>query len=137
MNQNQPAQANRKIKVLVVDDDPQIRELLRTFLKPRDYTVFSAANGWEALEQVHKEPPHVMLLDVNMLGMDGLEVLKQVKEKDNKINVIMMSASEIPGMRNNAQALGAVEFLSKPFPFQSLKESIDRVKGEVKGTATL
>jgi CheY-like chemotaxis protein len=120
------------IKVMVVDDDAPLREMLSKYLSRQGYLVSCAANGPEALAWVEQAGlPHLILMDVNMPGMNGLEVLQQLKEKDNKIKVIMMSGSGIPGIRGQAQALGAVAFLPKPFPFQQLKECIEQIGNSV------
>jgi len=64
----------------VVEDEPQIRKMLFRFLQAQGYTVSLATNGVEALEQVQKERPDLLLLDVNMPVMNGLEVLQQLKQ---------------------------------------------------------
>ena len=111
----------------MVEDETPIRKMLFKFLQTQGYTVFSAANGWEALEQVHKESPEIMLLDVNMPGMNGLEVLQQLKQQNKQLKVIMMSGTSTPEIRKSAMELGVMEFLDKPLTLQKLKESIAKI----------
>jgi two-component system response regulator (stage 0 sporulation protein F) len=114
-------------KILVVEDETSIREMLVGFLKHQGYTVSSASNGLEALEQVHKESPEIMLLDVNMPGMNGIEVLQQVRKQDKQLKIIMMSGTERPETIKSMMGPPVVNFLTKPFPLQKLKESIAKV----------
>jgi DNA-binding NtrC family response regulator len=148
-------ESNKVIKIVVVDEDALIREMLFEYLRQQDYTVFLAANGKEALEQAYRERPDLMLLDVNpvrksrnnggenthslynairelsngvnMPVMDGLDVLKQLGEKSKHTKVIMMSGTETPEMVKSIKEPQVVDFLVKPFPLQKLKESIDRI----------
>lgn len=100
-------------KVLVVDDMPLIRDIMAKALS--DYTVFFASNGEEALEQALKEKPHVVLLDINMPKMDGVEFLKRIKEEDEDIEVIVISAHGTNEMYEKIMALGVDTFIIKPF----------------------
>ena len=86
-----------------------------------------ATNGVEALEQVQKERPDLLLLDVNMPVMNGLEVLQQLKQQNKQLKVIMMSGTSTPEMIKSAMELGVMEFLDKPVTLKKLKESIARI----------
>jgi len=111
----------------VVEDEPQIRKMLFRFLQAQGYTVSLATNGVEALEQVQKERPDLLLLDVNMPVMNGLEVLQQLKQQNKQLKVIMMSGTSTPEMIKSAMELGVMEFLDKPVTLKKLKESIARI----------
>lgn len=104
-----------KLKVLVVDDDKSFREMLEEFLLTKDYDVTLAADGKEAIQKVNEAPPELILCDLKMPEMNGLEVLTLVKKTHPEITFIMMTA--YGDMSTWAEALGegAYEFINKPF----------------------
>jgi DNA-binding response OmpR family regulator len=112
-------------KVLVVDDEWELRNLLTEFLTGEGYDVIQASNGEEALELAEKEEPQVILLDVKMPGIDGIEVCRRLKEEDKTrfIPIIMVTALEDRDV--DAFVEGADDFVIKPF---SLVELSFRVK---------
>ncbi|MGB6375831.1 MAG: response regulator [Syntrophobacteria bacterium] len=112
-------------KILVVDDEWELRNLLTEFLTGEGYDVIQASNGEEALELAEKEEPQVILLDVNMPGIDGIEVCRRLKEEDKTrfIPIIMVTALEDRDV--DAFVEGADDFVTKPF---SLVELSFRVK---------
>ena len=111
-------------KVMVVDDDPLVRQMLINFLQREDYEVSSSANGQEALDQLAQAAPDIILLDMNMPVMGGLELLPEVKKINKGIKIIMMTGLEIDQART-ARELGASAFLIKPFSLERLKELIE------------
>ena len=102
--------------ILIIDDDERIRNSLADILVTQRYKVIQAANGIEGLEKVKSDPPDVILLDINMPGMSGIEVLKQVKsERDGKlIPIVIVSGQNDVDLRIEALKLGVDDFLSKP-----------------------
>ena len=112
-------------KILVVDDEWELRNLLTEFLTGEGYDVIQASNGEEALELAEKEEPQVILLDVKMPGIDGIEVCRSLKEEDKTrfIPIIMVTALEDRDV--DAFVEGADDFVTKPF---SLVELSFRVK---------
>jgi DNA-binding response OmpR family regulator len=112
-------------KILVVDDEWELRNLLTEFLTGEGYDVIHASNGEEALELAEKEEPQVILLDIKMPGMDGIEVCRRLKEEDQTrfIPVIMVTALEDRDV--DAFVEGADDFVIKPF---SLMEFSFRVR---------
>jgi DNA-binding response OmpR family regulator len=112
-------------KILVVDDEWELRNLLTEFLAGEGYDVIQASNGEEALELAEKEEPQVILLDVKMPGIDGIEVCRRLKEEDKTrfIPIIMVTALEDRDV--DAFVEGADDFVTKPF---SLVELSFRVK---------
>ncbi len=112
-------------KILVVDDEWELRNLLTEFLTGEGYDVIPASNGEEALELAEKEEPQVILLDVKMPGIDGIEVCRRLKEEDKTrfIPIIMVTALEDRDV--DAFVEGADDFVTKPF---SLVELSFRVK---------
>jgi len=79
-------------KVLLVDDEDDFRTLMSFWLKSKGYAVTSVSNGKDALTEVEKSPPDIVFLDLNMPGMDGIEVLKAIRNFDKEVPVIIISA---------------------------------------------
>ncbi len=100
--------------VLVVDDDKSVRDSLKMVLEFESYEVLFAENGQEALRQLAAVPIDLILLDVKMAGMDGLEVLQRVREKRGELPVIMISGHGTIETAVEATKLGAFDFLPKP-----------------------
>ncbi len=111
-------------KILVVDDQYGIRALLYEILLKDGYHIFQAANGAEALKIVDKETPELVLLDMKIPGMDGLEILRRIKEDDPEIGVIMMTAYGELNLINQAMELGAITHFSKPFDIDDVRNVI-------------
>jgi DNA-binding response OmpR family regulator len=104
-------------KVLVVDDEVGICEVLERFLAAKDHEVHTAFDGRTAIEKVRELKPQVVLLDVALPGIDGLEVLQQIRTIDPDIGVVMVT-----GLMDHAQAvrtfeLGAYDYVTKPIDF--------------------
>lgn len=113
-----------QIRVLIVDDEPEIGEFLNEFLIDQGYEVFYADNGTDALEFVRRARPHIILLDVKMAEMDGLEILKQITQYDSGAGVIMVTASKDENTGRQALKSGAVDYITKPIDFNYLKTSL-------------
>jgi len=110
--------------VLVVDDDPRLRELIRTYLEPEGYTVVEAGSGEEALQAIEGEAPSLVLLDVVMPGIDGWEMLQRMQERHGTIPVIMFSGKIDEESAADAAARGAHGFVGKPFdPLQLIERA--------------
>jgi DNA-binding response OmpR family regulator len=104
-----------KTRILVVDDEEEICQLTLQFLVKKDYHMFTATSGEEAIKVVNKEHPNIVLLDVRLGGESGLEVLKRIKDIDEKIKVIMVTALGDETTIQQAKALGADDYITKPF----------------------
>lgn len=111
-------------KIMVVDDEPDMIEVLREFLEGEGYTVIPANNGKEALEKFDQESPDLVLLDLAMPIMHGLDVLQELKEKKKDIAVIMITAYRDAEKVVDAFRLGAYDCIFKPFDFEYLKKCI-------------
>jgi two-component system response regulator (stage 0 sporulation protein F) len=123
------------IKLLAVDDEPGICDILKKTFSPIGFKVLTATNGADALALVRKEKPKIIFLDIRMLGMSGLEVLKEIKAIDKNIKVIMVTVMDDDQTRRQAAALGADEFITKPFMSDYLEEVVRRHVAElVNGT---
>ena len=114
-----------KGKILIVDDQFGIRILLNEVLQKEGYETYQAANGVQALEIVTKHAPDLVLLDMKIPGMDGIEILKRMKVIDKDIRVIIMTAYGELDMIQEAKDLGAMTHFAKPF-------DIDDIRGAVK-----
>jgi len=110
----------RNTRILVVDDEHLIRWSLEQSLKKQGYDVTTAASGEEALRLIHEETPELMLLDIQLPGMNGLEVLEKVKEIDSEILVIMVTALGVLETAVKAMRLGAYDYINKPFNLDEL-----------------
>lgn len=113
-------------KILVVDDDQSIRDTLSSYLKRQEYNVHSAENGAEALEISKKINPDLIITDVRMPEMNGLELLSKVKEIDSHIQVIMISAFDDMQSTVRAMQNGAYDYIEKPLEIDKLKLRIKR-----------
>ena len=122
-----------QIRVLVVDDELFVGELLKEYLAIIGYEVAAVSNGRDALSFIQQSPPHIVILDIRMPGMGGMEVLKSIKEKHSNINVIMLSAYGDPETVNEALRLGADHYLQKPMNLKHLVETLKSLKPPVEG----
>lgn len=111
----------KRNSLLVVDDDPEIRSLVREFLTLRGYRVRVAQDGKEALALVEQERPHLVILDLNMPGMNGVEVLRTLRARDFKGGVVTLSASQDEHALQQTLDLGAVDVMGKPVELERLE----------------
>ena len=108
--------------VLVVDDDPRLREYVRVNLEMEGYTVREASGAEEALDAIDDQAPELVLLDVVMPGVDGWQMLQRMQERHGSIPVIMFSGKIDEATAGEATRLGAEGFIGKPFDPQQLVE---------------
>ncbi|MFD2614561.1 response regulator [Paenibacillus gansuensis] len=118
-----------KKKVLIVDDQNGIRVLLLEVFSSEGYRTFQASNGKLALEIVRKESPDLVLLDMKIPGMDGLEILKHIKNIDKEIKVIMMTAYGELDMIKESTELGALMHFTKPFDIDEMIAAVNSQLG--------
>jgi DNA-binding response OmpR family regulator len=123
-------------KILVVDDDPDMLEVLRWALSPIG-GVLEAADGRTALRLLKSERPRLILLDVAMPGMDGIEVLKRVRAFDPKVIVVMLTGLCDIEVAKEALDNGARAYITKPFDDRALCEEVERLleRGDKKTAA--
>ena len=119
-----------KPNILVVDDDPNIAHLVALYLQKENYEVRTAARGDDAVNEFSRLPPDLMLLDVMLPGMDGYQVLKNVR-KTSRIPVIMLTARDETFDKVLGLELGADDYITKPF---DPKELVARVKAVLRRT---
>ncbi|MBU1679324.1 MAG: response regulator, partial [Bacteroidetes bacterium] len=102
-------------KILIVDDDKDMRQLLSDILKSEGYEVRTAESGKKALKEIEVIRPEIVLLDIRLPDMNGIEVLKEIKKFDESIIVIMLSAYGDIQNAVDAMKLGAFDYFTKPF----------------------
>ena len=114
--------------ILVVDDDPNSLDIVRTFLESRGYTVFTAVDGKDALAKLDEVQPALMLLDVMMPGMDGWEVARVVKNHPNfkDVRVIMLTARSDFTDKHQGLRAGADDYIVKPIRLDELARRVER-----------
>jgi CheY-like chemotaxis protein len=113
--------------ILIVDDEKNIRLALSMSLEKLDIPVETAASGEEALERLAQGGYGLMLLDLRMPGLDGMEVLRQVSQQRPEIKVIIITAYGSIDLAVEAMKLGAVDFLQKPFDVGQVREMVSRI----------
>ncbi len=114
--------------ILAIDDERAYLQALEEFLQPRRCTVVTASSGEEGLTMLKQHEPTLVLLDLKMPGMDGLVALKKIKELQPKLPVVMMTAVEERHLVAQAFALGALEYVVKPYDLKSLKAILSYLK---------
>ena len=116
-------------KILIVDDEPEMLELIELRMKKNGYVVFTAVTGEECLEKAQKEHPDAILLDVLLPGMSGFEVSKRLKadESTKDIPIIMVTALIGTDAKAKGMERGATYFISKPFDPEELVLEINKI----------
>jgi two-component system, response regulator, stage 0 sporulation protein F len=114
-------------KILIVDDQYGIRVLLSELFKKEGYQTLQAANGMTAIELVKQECPDLVILDLKMPGMDGLEVFKNLKKFNEEVNVIFMTAYGELQLVQEFMKLGAITHFAKPFDIEEVCRTVKRV----------
>lgn len=115
-----------KPRVLIVDDETNIVSSLHGILEDEGYQIDTADDGLDALEQVQSDPPDLVLLDIWLPGMDGIEVLKTIKTYHPEIEVLIMSGHGTIDTAVKATKLGAFDFIEKPFSLDQLVQSVEK-----------
>jgi two-component system KDP operon response regulator KdpE len=110
-------------KILVIDDEPQIRRVMRATLASQGYTVTEARSGEEALEMLRGEQPDLILLDVNLPGMGGLEVCREIRERSD-VPIVMLTVRNTEKDKVQALDAGADDYVVKPFGIEELRARI-------------
>jgi len=114
-------------KLLVIDDEEGIRNLLEILLRRKGYDVVLADGGRKGLDLLRREHPDVVVLDLKMPEMDGITVLREIHSFDPKKPVIILTGAATPGMEQQVLALGVTEFVEKEFSLHRLGDALKRV----------
>ena len=117
---------DKKNSILVVDDDSAHRTMLRTLLSGWGYTIFEADDGTSAIEQVHEQPFDLILMDIRMIKVSGLEALTAIRAYNPAIPIVLMTAYASVETAVEALKSGAYDYLPKPLNFDELKITIER-----------
>jgi heterodisulfide reductase subunit A len=128
---NLPEQKREGFRILVVDDELVVRDSLKEWLIEEGFSVDMAASGSEAIDQLNKQSYQLMLLDIKMPGMDGVEVLQIARESFTELNVIMMTAYATVETAVEAMKIGALDYLVKPFNPETLIPMVLRIYQDV------
>src|ERR1700733_10652882 len=118
-------------RILVVDDEPQIRRVMRTTLVQEGYEVFDARSGGEALDQLHSEKFDLILLDINMPGLTGIETCRQIRLVSD-VCIIMMTVRDKESDKVAALDVGADDYVTKPF---GMPEMLARIRAVMRRNA--
>jgi two-component system alkaline phosphatase synthesis response regulator PhoP len=118
-----------KVKILIVDDEPNIVQTLQDRLEMNDFNVVTACNGKEGLDMAIQETPDVVLLDVIMPVMDGLEMLEALRKEPTcqDVSVVMLTARSQTQDIARANACGIEDYIVKPFDLSELLEKIESI----------
>ena len=123
--------------ILVVDDEPIVRESIRDWLKDAGYQVATAETGEEALELIRRQKFGLMILDVRLPGRTGISVLREVREKYPEIKAIIITAYPSSDLTAEAMKLGAIDYLIKPIAPDDLeklvREAVSNFENENQG----
>jgi DNA-binding response OmpR family regulator len=111
-------------RILIVDDEQSVREVLCEYFSEQGYTVEMAGGGEDAVRLVERSAPDLVLLDVRMQGMNGIETLRRLREIAPRVSVIMVTANEDVGLARETLKLGALDYVAKPFDFAYLERAV-------------
>ena len=114
----------KKGKILVVDDDDELREMIKMALIANNFSVSTAQNGLEAVKMIQKEDFNIILMDINMPEMGGIEAVEKIKSFNPKAFIIMMTAATDEEIRSSLDK-GGYACLRKPFTIEKLMKSLD------------
>ncbi len=115
----------RKKSILIVDDEHDIQNMLESFLTELDYNVSLATNGQQALQCFSETHPDIVLLDVKLPEISGIEVLQKIKKANPSTSVIMLSGHSSIDLSNQTLEMGAFDYVAKPLNLHHLEELIN------------
>ena len=115
-------------KLLLIDDEEPIRKILGLYLRSHGYEVFTAADGQRGMELFQQESPPIVLTDIKMPGMDGIEVLKRIKQISPETEVIVITGHGDMGLAIESLQLDASDFITKPVGNEALSVTLRRAE---------
>ncbi|MFH1878511.1 MAG: response regulator [Candidatus Omnitrophota bacterium] len=120
------------LRLLVVDDEIDICDFVKSFFKERNFEVTVAFDGKDALDKIHEKKPHIVLLDMKMPVMDGMETLKHIRKIDKGIKVIVVTALADSEKAEESKQYGAVEYITKPLLLEQLERTVLTIAEQIK-----
>ncbi len=118
-----------RFKILVIDDQTELRRLFARVLTEMGHEVSTATGGLQGLAKIRKNPPDILFLDIRMPHMDGLECLRRIRKIKRKFVVVVMTGYGDIRSAQEAMRLGADEYISKPFDLDDLKGLVNDLAG--------
>ncbi len=112
---NEKAGQAAKVKILIVDDEADLRAALQNVLIPEGFSVITAVNGMEGVQKNKEHDPDVIILDLKMPKMGGMETLREIRKTDKDVRVIILTGYGEAGSIREAEELDVFEYISKPF----------------------
>ena len=119
--------AERKARILIVDDEPPVVRVLSEYLIEQGFDVRGVFSGVQALARMSQEQPDVVLLDVRMPELDGVEVLRRIRDNYPRIPVLMVSGNDDVELAKETVTLGAFDYILKPIDFPYLRRAVDKM----------
>jgi len=119
-------------RILVIDDDPDVRGSLTKILTRAGYEVVTAADGAAGIELQHHEPADVIITDIFMPGLDGLQTIRQLKKEGSGVRIIAVSGGDRTGtvdLKEHARLMGAFKVLAKPFEMHDVLAAVQEALG--------
>lgn len=120
------------LKLLVVDDEIDVCDFVKSFFKERNFEVFTAHNGQEALYVIEHNRPQIVILDMRMPVMDGMTVLRELRRANSDCKVIMVTAVEDFTKAEEAKKQGAVEYITKPLLLEQLERTVFTIAEQIR-----
>lgn len=116
-------------KLLIVDDESDVREFAANFFRRRKFKVCTSSDGEGAVKAVASERPDLVLLDIKMSGMDGIEALKRIRELNKQVKVIMITGRDDEEAKRATGELGACGYIHKPLELDELERAVMKAIG--------
>jgi len=113
-------------KILIIDDEPELRDIMKDMLEEERYQVFCASNGSEGILLNEQNNPDLILLDLRMPEMDGIETLRNIRKNNDKVRVVILTGYGCPDTIREAADFNVSEYLSKPFENEDLVNVISK-----------
>jgi len=117
------------MEIMIVDDEPQVAEVLATSLKRQGHRTTVVHSGEDALQALSRSSPDAMFLDVSMPGMNGLDVMAEVRRRKPSLAVVVITGNATPEEIEHVRRLGAVDVIQKPSALTNYHRAIERLHG--------
>jgi CheY-like chemotaxis protein len=124
------------MEIMIVDDEPQVAEVLATSLNRQGHRTTVVHSGEEALRALEQSSPDAMFLDVSMPGMNGLDVMAEVRRRKPALAVVVITGHATPEEIENVRRLGAVDVIQKPSALTNYHRAIERLRGPARLSAS-